>query len=493
MTDSSTGGVALLVCQAGRSGHWVLDLASLRPYVAGVLSVQSGKGIDLLTELGETFPGVRVESLRFGSGSGADHNTRCLHEALDGLGDWVLLVRSGYSPLIGRRFEIPDHPRSYSALHLLPETGQARWVPVLVPNRPEYLRVSPAGEVIVDVDPRDAGQLRELVVDARGRPATPVKSIARDLDNALAETRRSESAEALFKVAECHYRLKRYAEAEFWYQRLAGLDARVDAGARWSAQYHRALCLKAMNRPWTAVETALSTAFDLDPDRVEPLYHIARHYLDVHSYAKAFELSAIGLEIDMPVTGEPFEYSIYQHELPLVYLSCAKRLGKHRECVRLANRILRRPGVPEPARADAVALRSSSLDNLQPLYPLRIHRKNPIVVVTAFRNAGEFLEVCVASLAAQDYGDCRFILIDDASTDGALEALTIEDRRFTIQSNTVRQGVLHNQLDAVEKHCSADDIVVYVDGDDRLADDSALSFVNDFFNSTRCWLMYGQY
>ena len=41
--------------------------------------------------------------------------------------------------------------------------------------------------------------------------------------------------------------------------------------------------------------------------------------------------------------------------------------------------------------------------------------------------------------------------------------------------------------------CEPRDIVLYLDGDDQLACDDALSHINQIYNDNDCWLSYGQY
>lgn len=118
--------------------------------------------------------------------------------------------------------------------------------------------------------------------------------------------------------------------------------------------------------------------------------------------------------------------------------------------------------------------------------------KNRLVVITPFYNPGEFLEQCVATLMSQSYDNFHVVFIDDASTDGSFDKLPKDDARVTLIKNDVRKTALENLHNAILNNCEADDIVVFIDGDDWLPNKKVLSYINDFYVSNDCWIMYGQ-
>lgn len=118
--------------------------------------------------------------------------------------------------------------------------------------------------------------------------------------------------------------------------------------------------------------------------------------------------------------------------------------------------------------------------------------KNKIKVITPFYNPGEFLETCVNSLMSQKYDNFNVIFVDDCSNDGSYNLLPKDDERAIIVKNEVRKTALENIHDAIMNHCDPNDIVVLVDGDDWLPNKNTLSHINDFYNQSDCWIMYGQ-
>jgi len=484
------GGLTLVVWQTGRGTSWNMDFSSIRPFVDRVLLAEYGAGGHLFAPLHRSFPGIAVEHLRF-TDSSAESRTRELGCAIGDEARWVLPLQAGANAFAARNFQLPTNAIPWSAIRIYSGGRLARWAPTLSPGGGRFMRVGDDGEVFVDFRFDNTSCTDALTVDMHRSAATAAATSARDLETALEHARATDTPTQRLEVAERHFDLSRYNDATFWYRRC--LDGLAEPGQRWTAHYHLAICLKAAGQPWPVVEQALAEAFDLNPHRAEPLFHIADHYRRAGDLDKAHDLAGLGLEIEPPRTPDPFEFSVYQYELPLLYIACAAELGKDRNCVQAANQLLRKPGVPDGVRGEAAGYRARSIHKTKPVYPLRIRRKNRIVVVAPFRNAGAFLEQCVSSLASQEYEHCRIVLIDDASTDGAPDRLTLPDERFVFERNDSRRGMLRNQITAVERHAEPGDIVVYVDGDDRLTEPGVLAYINDFFNATRCWIMYGQY
>jgi len=118
--------------------------------------------------------------------------------------------------------------------------------------------------------------------------------------------------------------------------------------------------------------------------------------------------------------------------------------------------------------------------------------KNKIKVITPFYNPGEFLETCVNSLMSQKYDDFNVIFVDDCSNDGSFEKLPHDNDKAIIIRNETRKTALENIHNAIINHCDPDDIVVLVDGDDWLPNKNVLSYINEFYKTTDCWIMYGQ-
>ncbi|GIV44031.1 MAG: hypothetical protein KatS3mg035_1154 [Bacteroidia bacterium] len=117
---------------------------------------------------------------------------------------------------------------------------------------------------------------------------------------------------------------------------------------------------------------------------------------------------------------------------------------------------------------------------------------NKIKVITPFYNPGEFLETCINTLMTQKYDNFQVIFIDDCSTDGSFDRLPKDDSRVIVIKNETRKTALENIHNAIMNYCEPDDIVVLVDGDDWLPNKGVLGYINNFYNTNDCWVMYGQ-
>lgn len=124
--------------------------------------------------------------------------------------------------------------------------------------------------------------------------------------------------------------------------------------------------------------------------------------------------------------------------------------------------------------------------------------ERPIVVVVCSYNNGEWSENTLNSIATQEYGNFRIIIVDDCSTDNNQEVIQryIDDHnindRVTFIRNEKRCRKLFN-LYRVLYDCDDEEIVVMVDGDDSLSHPHVLSHINNLYDDENVWFTYGQY
>lgn len=125
-----------------------------------------------------------------------------------------------------------------------------------------------------------------------------------------------------------------------------------------------------------------------------------------------------------------------------------------------------------------------------------ICQKPIVVIIPSYNNIGWY-EGNLASVCFQDYDNYRIIYIDDASTDGTADAVQayidnydLADR-VTLIRNTTNRGALANIYYAVHS-CADHEIIVLLDGDDRLKHTRVLQRVNQAY-ADDVWLTYGQF
>lgn len=132
-----------------------------------------------------------------------------------------------------------------------------------------------------------------------------------------------------------------------------------------------------------------------------------------------------------------------------------------------------------------------------------IPRKNEqrIVVVTPMYNAEKWIAKCIESVASQDYDNWQMHIIDDCSTDNSFEVATkaaeeIGRFRVFVYRNSENHGAVRNHINSIRNHCSSDDIVMLIDGDDALVNDNQIFHLyNNLYDGTTeftygsCWSM----
>ena len=127
------------------------------------------------------------------------------------------------------------------------------------------------------------------------------------------------------------------------------------------------------------------------------------------------------------------------------------------------------------------------------------YTQQKIVVISPFYNAVDYIEEHIKSVANQMYSNYTHYLIDDMSNDGsyekALEVISnlrddIKDNIVLIK-NDVKKYAVGNQVDVIDM-LGCDDIIILLDGDDRLVNDSEIfSFINREYQVDNLMFTYG--
>lgn len=104
-------------------------------------------------------------------------------------------------------------------------------------------------------------------------------------------------------------------------------------------------------------------------------------------------------------------------------------------------------------------------------------------VITTVRNTPDHLDRCLASIAAQT-GDYEVCVVDDASTDRTTYVAEAwckwEGWAFIAQDEP--KGALWNQVQGIRAICAdPDDVIVWVDGDDRLARTDTFAVLDRYY------------
>lgn len=116
---------------------------------------------------------------------------------------------------------------------------------------------------------------------------------------------------------------------------------------------------------------------------------------------------------------------------------------------------------------------------------------NTFVIVVPVYNSELWIEGCISSILAQDYRDYELLVIDDHSTDRTWQI--IESLNVSAIRNREHCGsALQNIVKGIGCYYNRQDIIVPVDGDDALANESVLTHLNEVYNED-VWLTWGSF
>lgn len=116
-----------------------------------------------------------------------------------------------------------------------------------------------------------------------------------------------------------------------------------------------------------------------------------------------------------------------------------------------------------------------------------------LIIISSFWNSPELTKKCIESLKNQYYTNFKAYFIDDMSTDNSYDVVkeTIgEDNRFVLIKNKVKKHKTKNFIDIIRDNYNIrwDDVIVELDGDDRLSDNFVLGRINKVFMDENIWV-----
>lgn len=116
-----------------------------------------------------------------------------------------------------------------------------------------------------------------------------------------------------------------------------------------------------------------------------------------------------------------------------------------------------------------------------------------LVVVSTFWNAEKFIGECINSLKNQYYTNYVAYFIDDMSTDNSYEIAkkTIgDDDRFKLIKNDTKKYKAKNFVETIRNNNNIDwdDVIIELDGDDKLKDNNVLGLINKIYVNQDIWI-----
>ncbi len=131
------------------------------------------------------------------------------------------------------------------------------------------------------------------------------------------------------------------------------------------------------------------------------------------------------------------------------------------------------------------------------LLQAQLPEKPFVIIVPSYKNA-QWYKKNLDSIFSQKYTNYRVIYIDDQSPDNTgnlveqyLKERHLEHKCLLIKNNE-RRHAMANRYRAIHL-CESSEIVINVDGDDWLATDHALAYLNRIYQNPNVWMTYGQF
>jgi hypothetical protein len=121
--------------------------------------------------------------------------------------------------------------------------------------------------------------------------------------------------------------------------------------------------------------------------------------------------------------------------------------------------------------------------------------QNKFKIIIPSYNNEEWVEYNLASVLNQTYTNYEVLYIDDCSTDSTLEkvkSIASDNNKFKIIHNETNMGAMYNYFEHLDD-IPDDTIIIHLDGDDWLIDETILDKLNKLYNETDCWMTYGKF
>lgn len=307
------------------------------------------------------------------------------------------------------------------------------------------------------------------------------------------------SAHCLFHLAKTAMQLGNWQEARDYFVEYLDGKNHWDDEWQWYALYHIAKLSEKLGATVEQIEQEYLAAYRHRSIRAEPMYELARIKRQAEDMSIARLYSSMAFRLALPSKESyDLETAIYEWHTPYEHMLNSQHFNDHAEALEAAAKALQSETIKLIGKNNVESLlfhRQPSVDAVFPKIewpPSTTRNSNRIRLVVPFRNAGEHLRKSIDTICSQDYSNFTATFIDDNSTDNSADLVPIDDPRVELIRNNKRVGPLVNRYEFIMR-CDPDDIVVYLDGDDQLASDDALSYINQIYQQTDCWLSYGQY
>lgn len=192
--------------------------------------------------------------------------------------------------------------------------------------------------------------LKELHDGCRTKQGNKFK---KDVEILLAEHEKDpNNARTVFYLAQSYRDLGDSQASIEWYQKRVAMGGWAEEV--WYSLYQIPQLESRLGVEWPAVMELFLQAYNFRPSRLEPLFHVARHYRVSRQFYLGWLFSRVLLITPYPKDTLFIERNIYEWELPTEYVVCAYHSGEHAKARWMNEQIINRSNTPESFRKLAV-------------------------------------------------------------------------------------------------------------------------------------------
>jgi len=132
----------------------------------------------------------------------------------------------------------------------------------------------------------------------------------------------------------------------------------------WYSLYQVARQLETTGAPWLETLEAYLAAYAYRPSRIEPMYHVVKHYNEEGNHANAYRFGKAAAHTARPSDVLFVEDNIYSFFFPLEYAICAHHKGDYETAVRLNDQVIAAINAPAALKEKAQQNKRLSLEAL---------------------------------------------------------------------------------------------------------------------------------
>lgn len=125
-------------------------------------------------------------------------------------------------------------------------------------------------------------------------------------------------------------------------------------------------------------------------------------------------------------------------------------------------------------------------------------KSNKFIIIMPCYNVEKWVALNILTTKHQSYSNFECHIINDGSTDNSEKEILSaigDDNRFFYYKNKENTGSsIYSYYKTFHTiNPDNDDIVIWLDGDDWFSSVFVLQYLDQFYNSTKCWMTYGTY